>query len=125
MLQFKNLKEWSYPLQQQDQIGERKSGSSNVGKVNTALNLMRTIRNRAFHWEKLLKTRTINGVVFSRITHSELEVMPDKILVFLYDLINTIDNEAIRKYQKKGQSKKVGVNARKLYHQDLLIFAIL
>lgn len=85
-------------------IGERKSRFSNVEKVNTALNLMRTIRNRAFHWENLLKTRTIKGVVFPRITHSEknstLGVMPDKILVFLDDLINTIDNEVIRKYQK-------------------------
>lgn len=85
-------------------IGERKSRFSNVEKVNTALNLMRTIRNRAFHWENLLKTRTIKGVIFPRITHSEknstLGIMPDKILVFLDDLISTIDNEVIGKYQK-------------------------
>lgn len=85
-------------------IGKKKSHLSNVEKVNIALNLMRTIRNRAFHWENLLKTRTIKGVVFPRITHSEknstLGIMPDKILVFLDDLISTIDNEVIRKYQK-------------------------
>lgn len=85
-------------------INGRKNMYSNVTKVNIALNLMRTIRNRAFHWENLLKTRTIKGVVFPRITHTEknstLGIMPDKILVFLDDLISTIDNEVIREYQK-------------------------
>ena len=85
-------------------INGRKNMFSNVTKVNIALSLIRTIRNRAFHWENLLKIRHINGMIFPRITHSEknstLGVMPDKILEFLDDLIDTIDNEVIREYQK-------------------------
>lgn len=82
-------------------INGKKNKLSNVEKVNTALNLIRTIRNRAFHWENLLKTRNINGVTYPRITHkergSDIGIMPDKILVFLDDLLNTIDNDVIRK----------------------------
>ncbi|RDU69362.1 hypothetical protein [Helicobacter brantae] len=83
-------------------INGKKNKLSNVEKVNTALNLIRTIRNRAFHWENLLKvTIKDNGEIFPRITHKErgstLGVMPDKILVFLDDLLNTIDNDVIRK----------------------------
>lgn len=85
-------------------ISGKKNHFSNVEKVNIALNLMRTIRNRAFHWENLLKLRVFNGVIYPRITHKEgnsnIGVMPDKILVFLDDLIHTIDNEVIREYQK-------------------------
>lgn len=85
-------------------IGSKKSHFSNVSKVNTALNLIRNIRNRAFHWENLLKvTIKDNGEIFPRITHKErgstIGVMPDKILEFLDDLLDCIGNQVIKEFQ--------------------------
>lgn len=78
---------------------------SNLDKNIIVFNLLRTIRNRAFHWENLLKTREMNGEKFPRITHREngtvVGVMPEMILCFLDDLINTIDNEEINKNTRK------------------------
>lgn len=86
-------------------INKRKNHFSNVEKVSIVLNLIRTIRNRAFHWENLLKTRPINGENYPRITHKEngtnIGVMPDKIIMFLDDLIATIDNAKLEKCLEK------------------------
>lgn len=87
-------------------IDGRKSHISDVDKNIAVLNLLRTIRNRAFHWENLLKTREIKGRIFPRITHREngtiFGVMPEMILVFLDDLIDTIGNEEINNDTKKA-----------------------
>lgn len=84
-------------------INGRKNHFSNVEKVNTALNLIRNIRNRAFHWENLLKLRDINGVAYPRIIHKEgnssIGIMPDKILEFLDDLLDCIDNQVMKVYR--------------------------
>lgn len=85
---------------------------SNLDKNIIVFNLLRTIRNRAFHWENLLKTREIKGVVFPRITtiypniaikekQARIGIMPEMILVFLDDLIDTIGNEEINKDTRK------------------------
>lgn len=79
---------------------------SNLDKNIIVFNLLRTIRNRAFHWENLLKTREIKGIVFPRITHREngtmIGVMPERILMFLDDLINMIGNEEINNETRKA-----------------------
>lgn len=84
-------------------INGKKHHLSNVAKVNIALNLLRNIRNRAFHWENLLKTREINNIPYPRITHKEngssIGIMPEMILVFLDDLIDNINNEVMKKYR--------------------------
>lgn len=85
-------------------INGRKNHFSNVEKVNTALNLIRNIRNRAFHWENLFKvTIKDNAEIFPRITHKErgttIGIMPDKILEFLDDLIDCIDNPMMKAYR--------------------------
>lgn len=73
MLDLKNMdfKKYRWSNRNFFYINGKKNKLSNVEKVNTALNLIRTIRNRAFHWENLLKTRNINGAVYPRITHKE------------------------------------------------------
>ena len=94
-------------------INGRKIVFSNIDKNTIVLSLIRTIRNRAFHWENLLKT-TIrdNGLIFPRITtiypkkppkqnQTRIGIMPEMILCFLDDLINTIGNEVINKNTRK------------------------
>lgn len=86
-------------------INGKKHHLSNIAKVKISLNLIRNIRNRAFHWENLLKVTTKeNGNIFPRITHKEngttIGIMPEKILEFLDDLIEKIGNEAMKKYAR-------------------------
>ncbi|RDU69343.1 CAAX protease [Helicobacter brantae] len=84
-------------------LNGRKNRFSNVAKVCIALNLLRNIRNRAFHWENLLKIRKNNGVIYPRITHKawgvKIGIPPEKILEFLDDLIDSIENEVIKSHQ--------------------------
>lgn len=87
---------------------------SNLDKNIIVFNLLRTIRNRAFHWENLLKiTIRDNGIDFPRITtiypedakkpkQTHIGIMPKMILVFLDDLIDTIGNEEINNDTKKA-----------------------
>lgn len=67
------------------------------------------IRNRAFHWENLLKTRIIKGETYpcivtiypkneERSNQTIIGIMPDKILDFLDDLIESIGNVEIKSY---------------------------
>lgn len=86
-------------------IDGKKSHLSNLDKNIIVLNLFQTIRNRAFHWENLLKTTMgDNGLVFPRITtiypdgaqkpnRTHIGVMPEMILEFLDDLIKIIGNK--------------------------------
>ncbi len=88
-------------------IKSRKQHLSNYAKAYIALNLLWAIRNRAYHWENLLKLRANNR---SRITTRfirELEkptsksfnfgIMPNKIVSFLDDLIKSIGNKDLEK----------------------------
>lgn len=87
-------------------VNGKKVAFSNIDKNSITLNLIRTIRNRAFHWENLLKTREIDNIPYPRITHKEngssIGIMPEMILVFLDDLIDCIGNEVIKEYVKEG-----------------------
>lgn len=88
-------------------VNGKKVAFSNIDKNSIILNLIRTIRNRAFHWENLLKvTEKENGDVFPRITHKEnnstIGIMPEMILVFLDDLIDCVGNEVIKKYTREN-----------------------
>lgn len=85
-------------------VKNRKTPFSNLSKNLIVLNLIRNIRNRAFHWENLLKVRNIDNTPYPRITHKEnganIGVMPDKILEFLDDLIEKIGNKVMKSYLK-------------------------
>lgn len=88
-------------------VNGKKVAFSNIDKNSITLNLIRTIRNRAFHWENLLKvTEKENGDVFPRITHKEnnstIGIMPEMILVFLDDLIDCVGNKVIKKYTREN-----------------------
>lgn len=87
-------------------VNGKKVAFSNIDKNSITLNLIRTIRNRAFHWENLLKTREIDNIPYPRITHKEngssIGIMPEMILVFLDDLIDCIGNEVIKEYVKES-----------------------
>ncbi|GAA9463206.1 hypothetical protein BTM444_04720 [Helicobacter pylori] len=87
-------------------INNKKNPLSSASKVHIALNLLWTIRNRAYHWENLLKTKPNNR---PRITTSftglkdndrakmpinmNISVEPSKIVLFLDDLIKNIGNK--------------------------------
>lgn len=76
-------------------------------KPNIALNLLWTIRNRAYHWENLLKLRANNRPRITTRFIGELEkptsksfnfgIMPNKIVSFLDDLIKSIGNKDLEK----------------------------
>ncbi|WP_147288582.1 hypothetical protein [Helicobacter brantae] len=88
-------------------INGKKVAFSNIDKNAIVLNLIRNIRNRAFHWENLFKvTKKDNGDIFPRLTHKEnnstIGVMPEMILEFLDDLIDCIGNEVIKECIRKG-----------------------
>ena len=105
MLDLENLdfQKYHWSNRNSGYLNGRKNRFSNVAKVNISLNLLRNIRNRAFHWENLLKTRESNGIVYPRITHKEwgvkIGIPPEMILEFLDDLIDSINNEVIKDYQ--------------------------
>lgn len=91
-------------------IDGKKTYFSNVAKVEIVLCLIREIRNRCFHWENLLKTRLMGGITYPRITtvypknqskknRTIIGVMPEMILEFLDDLLRSIKNPTIEKFQ--------------------------
>ncbi|GAA8318074.1 hypothetical protein HpNP138_07580 [Helicobacter pylori] len=85
-------------------INNKKNPLSSASKVHIALNLLWTIRNRAYHWENLLKIQPNNR---PRITTSftglkdndrakmpmNISIEPSKIVLFLDDLIKSIGNK--------------------------------
>ena len=86
-------------------VKNRKTPFSNLSKNIIVLNLIRNIRDCAFHWENLLKvTIKENGNVFPHITHKEggsnIGIMPNKTLDFLDDLIDKIGNKIMISYLK-------------------------
>ncbi|MCQ2837489.1 CAAX protease [Helicobacter pylori] len=85
-------------------IKNRKQNLSNYAKAHIALNLLWTIRNRAYHWENLLKIqpnkRPRITTSFSEKTENipmdkilVIGVEPNKITLFLDDLIKSIGNK--------------------------------
>nr|WP_240651904.1 hypothetical protein [Helicobacter pylori] len=88
-------------------IKGRKQHLSNYAKAYIALNLLWTIRNRAYHWENLLKLRANNRPRITTHFIRELEkptsksfnfgIMPNKIVSFLDDLIKSIGNKDLEK----------------------------
>ncbi|WP_309136174.1 CAAX protease [Helicobacter pylori] len=85
-------------------IKNRKQNLSNYAKAHIALNLLWTIRNRTYHWENLLKIQPnkrpriatpFNGktenILMDRILVIGIE--PNKITLFLDDLIKSIGNK--------------------------------
>ncbi len=76
----------------------------NYIKAHIALNLLWTIRNRAYHWENLLKTKPNNRpritTYFTGLKDNDrakismnISVEPSKIVLFLDDLIKSIGNK--------------------------------
>ncbi|WQZ61567.1 CAAX protease [Helicobacter pylori] len=85
-------------------IKNRKQNLSNYAKAHIALNLLWTIRKRAYHWENLLKIqpnkRPRITTSFSEKTENipmdkilVIGVEPNKITLFLDDLIKSIGNK--------------------------------
>ncbi len=85
-------------------IKNRKQNLSNYAKAHIALNLLWTIRNRAYHWENLLKTKPNNRpritTYFTGLKDNDMAKMPmnisvepSKIVLFLDDLIKSIGNK--------------------------------
>ncbi len=85
-------------------IKNRKQNLSNYAKAHIALNLLWTIRNRAYHWENLLKIQPNNrpriATPFSGKTENipmdrilVIGIEPNKITLFLDDLIKSIGNK--------------------------------
>ncbi|WRD14168.1 CAAX protease [Helicobacter pylori] len=85
-------------------IKNRKQNLSNYAKAHIALNLLWTIRNRAYHWENLLKTKPNNRPRIATPFNGKTEnipmdkilvigIEPNKITLFLDDLIKSIGNK--------------------------------
>ncbi|WRC35931.1 hypothetical protein E5L23_07210 [Helicobacter pylori] len=85
-------------------IKNRKQNLSNYAKAHIALNLLWTIRNRAYHWENLLKIQPNKcpriATPFSGKTKNipmdkilVIGIEPNKITLFLDDLIKSIGNK--------------------------------
>lgn len=71
----------------------------NVNKVNATLSLLLNIRNRAFHWENLLKIIEIDGNKVSRlytnVQGAIISINPNKIELFLNDLLKQINKKLL------------------------------
>ncbi len=85
-------------------IKNKKNPLSSASKVHIALNLLWTIRNRAYHWENLLKIKPNNRPRIAASFNGETEnipmdkilvvgIEPNKIALFLDDLIKSIGNK--------------------------------
>ncbi|GAA8094650.1 hypothetical protein HpBT096_00310 [Helicobacter pylori] len=85
-------------------INNKKNPLSSASKVHIALNLLWTIRNRAYHWENLLKTKPNNRPLITTYSTGlkdndrakmpiNISVEPSKIVLFLDDLIKSIGNK--------------------------------
>ncbi|EMH35810.1 hypothetical protein HMPREF1426_00458 [Helicobacter pylori GAM80Ai] len=85
-------------------IKNRKQNLSNYAKAHIALSLLWTIRNRAYHWENLLKIqpnkRPRITTYFIGLKDNDrakmpmnISVEPSKIVLFLDDLIKSIGNK--------------------------------
>ncbi len=89
-------------------IKDKKQPISDYAKAHIALNLLWSIRNRAYHWENLLKIKPNNRPrlatkfdgVAENIQMSKsliIGIMPNKIALFLDDLIESIGNKDLER----------------------------
>ncbi|EDP3027421.1 hypothetical protein FCN23_09260 [Campylobacter jejuni] len=71
----------------------------NTHKVDIVLSLLQNLRNRSYHWENILKTTEKNGKHYPRLTtkikNTHIGVDPQKIDLFLSDLIKTFNEEIL------------------------------
>ncbi len=71
----------------------------NTHKVDIVLSLLQNLRNRSYHWENILKTTEKNGKHYPRLTtkieNTHIGVYPQKIDLFLSDLIKTFNEEIL------------------------------
>ncbi|PUD73315.1 hypothetical protein C2R71_01675 [Helicobacter pylori] len=85
-------------------MNNKKNPLSGASKVYIALNLLWTIRNRAYHWENLLKIQPNNRPQIATPFNGKTEnipmdrilvigIEPNKITLFLDDLIKSIENK--------------------------------
>ena len=74
---------------------------SNISKTDSILSLLLNIRNRAFHWENLLKIVEIDGNKVSRLYTSVqgviISINPSKIELFLDGLLGQINEKFLEK----------------------------
>ena len=77
----------------------KKAHFSNANKTKIMIALLRNLRNRCFHWENVLKTTINKDGEFPRITTklngTNIGVHPNKINLFLDDMLNTLDKELL------------------------------
>ncbi|WP_033740418.1 CAAX protease [Helicobacter pylori] len=89
-------------------IKNKKNPLSSASKVHIALNLLWTIRNRAYHWENLLKIKPNNRpritTCFTGLKDNDrtkipmnVSIEPSKIALFLDDLIKSIGNKDLER----------------------------
>ena len=69
----------------------------NTHKVDIALSLLQNLRNRSYHWENIMKTARKENEIYPRITtkvkDTHIGINPNKIEVFLEDLIKAFDKK--------------------------------
>ncbi|WRA13752.1 CAAX protease [Helicobacter pylori] len=108
-----DLRAYSFKTYYQDNrdtllIKGRKQHLSNYAKAHIVLNLLWTIRNRAYHWENLLKIKPNNRPRIATQFNGETEniqmdrilvvgIEPSKITLFLDDLIKSTGNKDLGK----------------------------
>ena len=72
----------------------------NTHKVDIVLSLLQNLRNRSYHWENILKTTEKNTKHYPRLTtkieNTYIGLNPQKIDLFLSDLIKTFNEELLR-----------------------------
>ncbi|MCP3738031.1 hypothetical protein JT210_07825 [Helicobacter pylori] len=83
-------------------IGFNRSKISNVLKSKITLNLLRNIRNRTYHWENLLKNKHDTPNITNEIDGVIVGIMPNKITLFLNDLIKSVGNKDLEKLSEFG-----------------------
>ena len=75
----------------------KKPKFSNDNKAEIVLSLLTNMRNRAFHWENLFKTRLLGDKVYPHITTklggTSIGVAPSHIDMFLNDILETFEAE--------------------------------
>ncbi|MBT0825252.1 hypothetical protein KJQ78_08310 [Campylobacter lari] len=71
----------------------------NTHKVDVVLSLLQNLRNRSYHWENILKTTENNGKYYPRLTtkieNTHIGLNPQKIDLFLSDLIKAFNEEIL------------------------------
>lgn len=77
----------------------KKRNFGNIYKVDIVLSLLQNLRNRSYHWENILKTTEKNGKHYPRLTtkieNVYIGINPQKIELFLDDLIKTFNEEIL------------------------------